>query len=98
MNYFLLNVLPQIATVLIGIMYIPQIIHTYKTKDVKGIALSFWVLLVMALSVNTVNAITIYTTSGIFGALVTQGVNLILAVIVFLQIAYYKKKDKKSSK
>lgn len=90
MNYFLLNVLPQIATILIALMYVPQIVITHKTKNVEGIAVSFWILLVAALSVNTTNALIIYTTSGVYGTLITQSVNLTLAITVLAQVAYYK--------
>lgn len=90
MNYFLLNVLPQIATVLIALMYVPQIVRTHKTKNVEGIAVSFWILLVAALIVNTTNALIIYTTSGVYGTLITQSVNLTLAITVLTQVAYYK--------
>lgn len=92
MEFFLLNVLPQIGTFLIGAMYIPQIVKTYKTKDVSGMAVSFWIMLVLALSVLTINATVVFITFGTFGFLITEIINLSLAVVVLIQIMMYKKR------
>lgn len=95
MEFFLLNVLPQVGTLLIGAMYIPQILKTHKTKDVSGMSMAFWIMLVIALSVLTVNATTIFVMFGTFGFLITEIVNLSLAVIVLIQVLKYKNKGEK---
>lgn len=95
MEFFLLNVLPQIGTILIGAMYIPQIIKTHKTKDVTGMSLTFWIMLAVALSVLTVNASVIFATFGTFGFLITEVVNLSLALVVLIQVLKYRKKEDK---
>lgn len=94
MEFFLLNVLPQIGTLLIGAMYIPQIIKIHKTKNVSSMALSFWVMLVLALAVLTVNATVIFILFGTFGFLITEIINLSLAVVVLTQILMYRKREK----
>lgn len=88
--YILLNILPQIGTFLIGAMYIPQIMKTNKTKDVSGMSVWFWLTLVMALSVMTANALVVFLVYGTYGLLVTESVNLILAVVVLWQVLKYK--------
>lgn len=93
MSFFLLNILPQIGTLLIGLMYIPQIIKTHKSKDVTGMSLWFWIMLVCALSVLTVNATVVFITFGTFGFLITEAVNLTLAVVVLIQVLKYRKKN-----
>lgn len=92
MEFFLLNILPQLGTLLIGAMYIPQIMKTHKTKDVTGMSVAFWIMLVVALSVLTVNATTIFITFGTFGFLITEVVNLTLALVVLFQVLKYRKK------
>lgn len=94
MIYFLLNVLPQIGTVLIGAMYIPQIMKTYKTKDVSSMSFAFWLMLVCALSVLTINAIVVFIVFGTYGFLITEAVNLTLALVVFIQYLKYRNKSK----
>lgn len=91
MEFFLLNILPQIGTFLIGAMYVPQIFKTHKTKDVTGMSIVFWTMLVIALSVLTVNALTVFITFGTFGFLITEVVNLSLAVVVLIQVLKYRK-------
>lgn len=92
--FFLLNLLPQIGTVLIGAMYIPQIYKTAKTKDVSGMSVAFWIMLVIALATMTANALVVFITLGTFGLLITEAVNLILAIVVLIQVLKYRKKDK----
>lgn len=96
MSFFLLNVLPQIGTALIGLMYVPQILKTHKTKDVTGMSLLFWVMLACALSVLTANALVVFLTFGTFGFLITEAVNLALALVVLVQVLLYRDKNKKN--
>lgn len=96
--YILLNILPQIGTFLIGAMYIPQIIKTNKTKDVSGMSIWFWLMLVMALSVMTANALVVFLVYGTYGLLVTESVNLVLAIVVMWQVLKYKNNTRGETK
>ncbi|AYP68302.1 PQ loop repeat protein [Bacillus phage vB_BcoS-136] len=90
----LLNVIPIIATVFLIICYFPQIIKTYKTKDVTGISLSFFVMLNIALTLLLVNSILLFTVNGNFGYVVTYIFNEGLAFIMLVFVLKYRKKDK----
>lgn len=96
MEFFLLNILPQIGTILIGLMYVPQIIKTHKTKDVTSMSLAFWIMLTMALTVMTINATAIFVLTGAFGFLITEIVNLVLAIVVLWQVLIYRKTTQKN--
>jgi uncharacterized protein with PQ loop repeat len=89
---FLLDVLPLIAGVLLAITYVPQIIKTHKTKDVTGMSVWFWILLIFALMGLTANAITIFILYGTWGYMVTEFFNTGLAIYVLCQVLYYRKK------
>lgn len=95
MSVFLLNLLPTIAGVILGICYIPQIIKTYKTKNVDNISLSFWIILNIALSLLVVNALAIFITTGVWGYLVTEIFNELLAFVMLVLVAKYRKKKEK---
>lgn len=84
MDLVLIN---MIATFLIGACYIPQIITTYKTKNVEGMSLSFWIMLVMALFCFTLNAVVM----GDISYLITQMLNLSLAGVMLVMVMMYKK-------
>lgn len=92
--FFLLNLLPQIGTFLIGAMYVPQIWKTHKTKDVTGMSVAFWIMLVIALTTMTANALVVFIALGTFGLLITESVNLVLAIVVLIQVLKYRKKSK----
>src|SRR5690625_6475344 len=69
---FLLDYLPIAASVFLTVCYLPQIIKTYRTKDVSGISLPFWVFLNVALSLMLVNSIVIFIEFGTWGYMVTE--------------------------
>jgi len=62
------------SAILISIMFIPQVIHTYKTKDTKGINFSFLFLnaaasalgLVYSIYYNIIPMIIANTSAGLF--------------------------------
>jgi uncharacterized protein with PQ loop repeat len=95
MEHFLLNLLPTIAGVLLGICYIPQIIRTIKTKNVEGISLSFWIILNFALTFLVINAYVVWKVSGAWGYLVTEIFNEGLAFVMLILVFKYRKKNKK---
>jgi uncharacterized protein with PQ loop repeat len=89
---FLLNLLPTIAGVLLGICYIPQIRMTYRTKNVEGMSLAFWIILNFALSFLVVNAIVVFLTSGVWGYMVTELFNEGLAFVTLMMVLKYRRK------
>ncbi|WP_186786225.1 PQ-loop repeat-containing protein [Paenibacillus agilis] len=94
MDSFLLDIVPMLATIFLTICYFPQIVKNYKTKDVSSMSMPFWILLIVAISLLTVNAFVIFIKFGTFGYLVTEILNLALAVTVLAQVIIYRKKKK----
>lgn len=92
MNQFLLNLLPTIAGVLLGVTYIPQIVKTVKTKDVEGMSLAFWIILVIALLMLAVNALAVFVQTGVWGYLVTETFNSGLAIVMLILVIKYRKR------
>lgn len=92
MLHFLLNILPTIAGVFLGICYIPQIVKTYKSKNVENISFPFWIILNIALSFLVVNAVVVFLTSGVWGYMVTETFNEGLALVMLMLVIKYRKK------
>ena len=88
----LLNIIPVIATVFLVICYIPQVVHTFKTKEVEDISLSFFVMLNIALTLLLINSILLYTQNGNFGYVITYVFNEGLAFVMLVMILKYRKK------
>jgi len=88
----LLNVIPILATIFLVICYFPQIHKTWKTKDVSGISLSFFVMLNIALTLLLINSILLYTTNGNFGYVITYIFNEGLAFVMLVFILKYRQK------
>lgn len=91
---FLLNILPSLAGIILGICYIPQIIHTIKTKNVEGISLGFWAILSVAITCLVINALVIFIQFGTWGYLLTEGMNLALALVMLTLVLKYRKGGK----
>lgn len=86
---------PVLATILISLTYLPQIIKTYRTKSVKDMSVAFWVLLIGFLICMMSNATyLLITTPNGLGYFLTELANFALAVVVLGQIIYYTKKNK----
>jgi uncharacterized protein with PQ loop repeat len=95
MENFLLNLLPSIAGILLGFCYIPQILKTYRTKNVEGMSVAFWAILNVALSFLLVNSIVVFQTSGVWGYMVTEIFNEGLAFVMLLMVIKYQDKSVK---
>lgn len=65
---------------------------TYKTKNVEGMSLAFWIILNFALSFLVINAIVVYITSGVWGYLLTEIFNEGLAFVTLMMVLKYRKK------
>lgn len=94
MNNLLLNLLPTIATVFLTVAYLPQIIHTFKSKKVEGISLNFWIILNIALTLMLVNATVIMVKFGTWGYFLTECINEGLAFVMLVMVLKYKEKSK----
>lgn len=91
MHNFLLNLLPTIAGILLGVCYVPQIVKTYKTKDVSSMSLAFWIILNCALSFLVINAIEVFITKGVWGLIATETFNEGLALVMLIMVITYRK-------
>jgi uncharacterized protein with PQ loop repeat len=91
---FLLNWVPIVATVFLISCYLPQLKHTWKTKEVEDISLSFFLQLNIALFLLLINSILLFTQNGNFGYVVTYVFNWGLAFVMLLFILKYRKKGK----
>lgn len=96
MTNFLLNLLPTIAGILLGICYIPQLIKTYKTKDVKSMSTAFWIILNVALTFLAINAYVVFATSGVWGYAVTETFNEGLALVQLIMVLKYRNRAKQT--
>lgn len=95
MTNFLLNLLPSIAGIFLGICYIPQIVKTVKTKNVEGMSVQFWIILNIALTMLVINSLVVFKTSGVWGYAVTECFNEGLAFVMLLLVLKYRKKAAK---
>lgn len=88
----LINVLPNIATVLLIICYVPQITHLLKTKKTEGLSVTFWIILILALLTFTAFNICLFIKFGTFFGIITEGANSLLAIVVFGLLLKYRQK------
>ena len=77
------------------ITYIPQILMLLRTKSAENQSKTFWILLIISLSTFTYNAVLLYIFKGALSVLVTQALNLILALIILALLIKYSKKGRK---
>lgn len=90
----LLNYSPLIAFFAFIGMYSTQIYTTTKTKDVSGIAPSFYVFLTVALAPKLLAQVISFIKFGTWGLLLAELVNFIPAVIMMVLVFHYNKKNK----
>lgn len=88
----LLTWLPNIATVLLVICYVPQIYSNarYKSSEINA---WFFILLILALSTFLVYNILLYIKFGAWHGIITEAANVLLAVVVFIQVLMIKKSE-----
>lgn len=82
----MINIITVLASILLAVSYIPQIIKLRETESVEGISLSFWIILDLTLGCFVYLAIQ----SGDVRMLLMQSINLLLAMIVTMQVLRYK--------
>lgn len=95
MEQLLLNLVPTLATVFLVTAYVPQVVQTYKTKNVEGISLSFWVLINIALTLMLINATKMFMVTGAWGYMVAESFNEGLAFVMLVMVIKYRKKKEK---
>ena len=86
-----MRVLGIISLLFFTSCYIPQIIAILKTKDVRGISVGLWVLLIAGYVTGLCYVISLRD----YILVTTYSVGLILALWVFGLIVYYKKQGAK---
>lgn len=91
----LMMILPNIATILLVICYLPQLIKTHKTKNVEGMAVWFWILLISSLSLFLIYNILLFIEFGVYMGIITEGANVLFAIIVLIQVLMYRNKSTK---
>lgn len=84
--------MPSIATVFLVVAYVPQVIQTFKTKNVDGISMSFWLLINIALSLMLVNAIKTFIDTGAWGYMVAEIFNEGLAFVMLIMVLKFRSK------
>lgn len=82
----MINVITVLASILLALSYVPQIVKIFQTESVEGISLSFWLILDLTLGCFVYLAIQ----SGDVRMLLMQSINLLLAMIVTMQVLKYK--------
>lgn len=87
-----LDILPLLATIFLTICYLPQLIKTYKTKDVSSMSLPFWIMLNIALSLLLANSVILAFLYGSWGYMVSYIFNEGLAFLMLLMVVKYRKK------
>lgn len=87
---FLENHIATIATVLLVGAYLPQVIKTYRTKNVEGISLPFWVLISSALGCLLINALFLFLKYGTYGYLLMEAFNFGLAFVMLVMVLRYR--------
>lgn len=82
-------ILSTVGGIFLAISYIPQIITLYKVKDSKSQSVSFWIILLISLSSLTANMII---NNNPLSVLIPQFLNITFALVVLIQVIYYKKR------
>ena len=91
----IVNIANVLASIVLAVSYVPQIVSLYKTKNAEGISPSFWYILDLSLLMLFILAVDSFLKTGELGLLIAQGLNLVLALIVTVQVIVYKRKGVK---
>lgn len=91
----IVNIASVLASIVLAVSYVPQIVSLYKTKNAEGISPSFWYILDLSLLMLFILAVDSFLKTGELGLLIAQGLNLVLALIVTVQVIVYKRKGVK---
>lgn len=83
-----------LATVVLTISYLPQILALHKNKNAEGISSKFWLILDLSLLMLFILAIDSFLQTGAYSLVIAQSLNLLLALTVTTQVIQLKRKKK----
>ena len=86
---FIGNFINTIGAIFLVASYIPQISMLLKTKKSDGMSVKFWVILIIGMTGMLINMLINKISAFI---ILTQFLNVVLALIVLLLVLKYKKK------
>lgn len=94
MRFLLLTLAPLVSSTLMFVVYIPQVYLTFKTKNVKGQAKSFWTILSIILIGTVLQQIGMIAYLGANSSgLITQVVNLMFSILMMAMVLIYSKNN-----
>ncbi len=85
----LAEIIGYIATFMITICYIPQVVHTYKTKDVKGISLGMYCALSVGVGLWLVYSLMLSLTP----LIICNGLSLLMIIAILVMKVLYSKRS-----
>ena len=91
MTDFLLNNISIVIGILLAITYIPQIAKLHRTRSIEGVSLLFWIVLSFTLSLALINSLVVFTSTGVWGYMFIEIINVSLALVVLCQVIAIKK-------
>lgn len=91
----MVDVASILATPVLVVSYLPQIVSLIKTKNAEGISMSFWFILDLSLLFLFVLSLDSFINTGETSLLIAQSANLLVAMINTILVVYYKKKARK---
>ena len=91
MTDFLLNNISIVIGILLAITYIPQIAKRHRTRSIEGVSLLFWIVLSFTLSLALINSLVVFTSTGVWGYMFIEIINVSLALVVLCQVIAIKK-------
>lgn len=92
---FAFKIAPLLASILISIAYLPQIWKTWRTKNVEGVSLWFWIIINAFLFCMWSNSLSSLIYDHRLGYFITETINWLFALIQLILVIVYRKKNKK---
>lgn len=83
------EIIGYIATFLITICYIPQVVHTYKTKDVSGISLGMYCALSLGVGLWLIYSLMLSLTP----LIICNGLSLLMIIAILAMKLMYTKRS-----
>lgn len=83
------EIIGYIATFLITICYIPQVVHTYRSKDVSGISLGMYCALSLGVGLWLIYSIMLSLTP----LIICNGLSLLMIIMILVMKLLYTKRS-----
>ncbi|MBS4462256.1 hypothetical protein JXA27_06750 [Aerococcaceae bacterium zg-B36] len=92
LKMFALTIAPAISAIAITVSYLPQLWLTFTSQNVTGQSVVFWLLLVVSLTGLFIQQLGIikYNKVGEYGGVITQGINLLCAILMLIMVLLFK--------